>query len=102
MLFKRSLLALIIQGRKTQTRRLHKHQLKEGCIYPITDQWFAKPKAHIKILKVYQQRLGDITETEARKEGFNSIEEFKQAWTQINGSWQPETTVTVYEFQLSP
>jgi hypothetical protein len=102
MLFKRHLLTLVLQGRKTQTRRLHKHRLKEGRTYPITDRWYSKPAAHIKILKVYQQRLGDITETEAKAEGFNTIEEFKQAWTQINGSWQPETTVTVYEFQLSP
>ena len=45
----------------------------------------------------YQQRLGDITQEEIGKEGYNGLEEFKQAWININGTWNPNEVVTVVE-----
>ena len=100
VLFKRPLLFLVLKRRKTQTRRIHKRELKQGRIYPITDRWFSKPKGYIKIIRKYRQRLADITLEEIQKEGFNTLEEFKAAWIKINGSWNPEQTVIVYEFEL--
>jgi hypothetical protein len=35
-----------------------------------------------------------------KKEGFNNLEEFRKAWIEINGSWNPEEIVTAYEFEL--
>jgi hypothetical protein len=32
--------------------------------------------------------------------GFKTRIEFMQAWISINGSWDPDTIVTVYEFVL--
>ena len=100
VLFKRPLLFLVLKRRKTQTRRIHKRELTEGRIYPITDRWFSKPKGYIKITRKYRQRLADITLEEIQKEGFNTLEEFKAAWIKINGSWNPDQTVIVYEFKL--
>ncbi|MEM2105002.1 MAG: ASCH domain-containing protein [Candidatus Bathyarchaeia archaeon] len=100
VLFKRPLLSLILQGRKTQTRRIHKYELTVGRTYGIRSTWFEKPKAHIRITRKFRQRLGDITETEIRKEGFDSLENFKQAWKAIHGDWNPEQTVIAYEFEL--
>jgi hypothetical protein len=46
------------------------------------------------------QRLGDITPEEARAEGGYSVEEFREAWRQIYGGWDPDEEVVVYEFKL--
>jgi hypothetical protein len=101
MMFKREFLDPIISGAKTQTRRLHKHPLKEGRIYAVKRSWLGETGEYIRITKVYPQKLGDVSEEEAHKEGFRGIDEFRDAWIRINGSWDPETVVTVYEFELA-
>ena len=62
---------------------------------------YAKPCAVVTIKKRFQQRLGDLTEEEARKEGFSSVEEFKQQWETLYRSWNPEELVWAYEFELA-
>lgn len=99
--FKRPLLSLILQGKKTQTRRLpNNRQLQEGRIYPIMDDWTEGPKGYVRIIRKFQQRLGDITIADIRKEGFNTLEEFKATWEKLYGEWNPNQTVIVYEFEL--
>ena len=99
--FKRPLLFLVLEGKKTQTRRLpNKRQLKEGRIYAIMDDYSEGSKGYIKITRKFFQRLGDITEEDIRKEGFNTLEEFKATWEKLYGSWQPDQTIIVYEFEL--
>jgi len=99
MLFKADLLAKVLSGQKTQTRRLGPKQFTVGSIQPVSSG-YTKPAGYIKILKKYRQPLCCISEKEAKKEGFNSIDEFRQAWIQINGNYNPDLVVTVYEFQL--
>jgi len=99
-LFKRHLLRKVLERQKTQTRRIHKHPLKVGSIYGIRTTRFEKSQGHIKITRRFQQRLGDITEEDARKEGFKDIEEFRQQWISIRGSWNPDQIVMAYEFRL--
>jgi hypothetical protein len=101
MMFQRDLLDLVISGRKTQTRRLHKHALKKGRIYTVKRSWIETTGEYIRITKVYPQKLGDVSEEEAVKEGFSGLDEFRDAWIRINGSWDPEMEVTVYEFELA-
>lgn len=101
MMFKKDLLELVLSGLKTQTRRLHKHTLKEGRIYSLKRTWIKTTGKYIKITRVSHQKLGDITEDEAEKEGFSSIEEFRKAWIRINGSWVPDMEVVVYDFELT-
>jgi hypothetical protein len=98
VLFKRRLIHKIRQGQKTQTRRTHKRTWKVGRMYAIRDRWFGKPLGHIKIVKKFQQKLGEISLEDVKKEGFNSLEDFRKAWTEINAFWDPEQIVTVYEF----
>ena len=100
-MFKKDLLNLVVSGRKTQTRRLHKNILREGRIYALKRSWIESTGDYIKITKVTRQKLGDVTEEEAVKEGFSNIDEFRSAWIRINGSWNPEMEVTVYEFELA-
>lgn len=99
-LFKRRHIHKIQQCQKTQTRRTHKRTWKLGKTYSIRASYFGKPEGHIKISKKFQQKLGEISPEDVKREGFNSLEEFRTAWKEINGSWNPEQTVTVYEFEL--
>jgi len=100
-LFKRRHIHMIREGRKTQTRRTHKRTWKIGRIYAIRDRWFGKPLGHIKITRKFRQKLGDISSEDVKKEGYNSLEELRRAWEEINGpdSWDPERIITVYEFE---
>jgi hypothetical protein len=99
MLFKPKLLVKILSGQKTQTRRTGTKQYTVGSTQPVSSG-YTKPAGYIKILKKYRQPLCCISEKEARKEGYNSIEEFRQAWLEINGNYNPDQIVTVYEFKI--
>jgi hypothetical protein len=99
-LFKRKHVEFILQGRKTQTRRIHSHEWRVGRCYSIRGRLLDKPEGHIIITRKFKQQLGDISEVDAQKEGYSNLEEFKQIWTDINGSWNPEQIVTAYEFKL--
>lgn len=94
LIFKRDHIELILSGVKTQTRRRHKRTLKAVKIYDIKKDWLQGQKT-----KVYRQRLRDITPEEALKEGGYAVEEFKQVWIRINGYWDPDEVVVVYEFK---
>lgn len=98
-LFKRRHIHKIHEGQKTQTRRTHKRTWKLGKTYSIRASYFGKPEGHIKILKKFKQPLGEISLEDVKKEGFESLEDFRKAWIEINGSWDPEQVVTVYEFK---
>ena len=100
MLFKKPLLAKVLDGSKTQTRRTHKRTLKAGHTYGVRCRRYDRSAARIRILRASKEPLGNITEEDARKEGFESVEEFRKAWIEINGTWEPERKVTVYDFQL--
>jgi hypothetical protein len=99
-IFKRKHIAKILTGQKTQTRRTHKHTWQIGKVYGIRDTWYNKPQAHIKIIRKFKQKLGDISPEDIKKEGYKSLEEFRKAWEEINGGWDPNQTVTAYEFKL--
>ena len=100
MLFKRHHVKKILQGRKTQTRRTSQRKYKVGRYYSIRDHIFGKPQGHLIITRRFQQKLGEISPEDVKKEGYNSLEEFRKSWIEINGEWNPEQTVTVYEFIL--
>ena len=56
---------------------------------------------YFKITKRYRQSLGEVTEEEAYLEGFDSLEEFKQKWISIGGSWEPERVSSYTNSQSS-
>ncbi len=99
MLFKADLLAKVLSGQKTQTRRTGVKEYKLGTVQPVCNGYKA-PAGYVKITRKYRQPLCCISEKEAKKEGFSSIDEFRQAWLKINGSYNPDQVVTVYEFEL--
>ena len=99
-IFKRHHLRKVLAGEKTQTRRTHKYTWKIGKTYAVRDRWFSKPQGHIIVTRKFRQRLGDISPEDVQKEGFSSLEEFKQEWIKLHGSWNPDEIVICYEFKL--
>jgi hypothetical protein len=101
-LFKRKYIERILEGRKVQTRRIHRGEWKLGRTYAIKDRWFGKPKGHIVITRKFRERLGDISLEDVQKEGYGNLEDFRKAWEEIHGlgSWNPDLVVTVYEFRV--
>ena len=88
ILFKEESKRKILAGQKWQTRKLwERPRAKEGAehlIYlrpPMTGE---RPFARIFIKRVWRQRLGDMTEEEARAEGYESIQAFLDQFRQIN------------------
>ena len=53
-LFKRKHVELILQGRKTQTRRIHSHEWKLSRVYGVRDRLFGKPVAHIMVVRKFR------------------------------------------------
>ncbi len=77
-----------VEPLKNTTRRTGKLRWKIGAIHTFktnynNDSAFARAK----ILRVYPQYIFDMTEDDAFREGFWSLEDFKRIWIQINGSW---------------
>ncbi len=118
MQFKREMADLVLSGKKTQTRRIKPPRHKVGSIQPVQCGYRDKARAHIRILDVRRQRLGDVTQAEADAEGFktplafqkavisrekySSLRAFKQYLISINpwATWTIDTLLTVYEFEL--
>ena len=100
MLFKKKHVKLILEGRKTATRRLT-GRYKLGQVYAVQGWLYDRARGYISIVKKYRQKLGDMSEEDIRKEGCSSREEFIREWEESYGpgSYQPDLEVWVYEFK---
>jgi len=102
MLFKPEHEQMILEGKKTVTRRVWKRPMvKVGGIYKaklkmLDKKYFAK----IKVLKLYKQKLKEIMVRDIEKEGYSSLSEFVDIWKKINKSWEGDTEVYVIEFEV--
>lgn len=100
MLFKPYLMEPVLNGSKTESRRLWKR-----CMVRVNGVYDAKTNfrnestfARIRITYVRRERLGSINIDGVRKEGCKSLEEFKKIWTDIYGNWDDDTQVFVIGF----
>jgi len=102
LIFTERNIELILQGKKTQTRRIWKRiKVKKGGIYKIKRHIFSKKHyGLIQVTDIRKEKLGNITEEDAKKEGYGSVAEFKKVWEEIYGRWNPEQEVYVIEFKL--
>lgn len=102
MLFTEEHIRKIINGKKTQTRRLwDSKQVNVGNSYRASESLFTEREnspAYIVVNDVYEEPLGNITESDAQKEGEYTIEEFKELWIDMHGSWNENDTVWVVDF----
>ena len=97
MLFTKDLIEKILEGKKTMTSRSKRLYNVGDITNLMANKDYSKiTNKYIKIVKVYFKKLGDFTEEDARKEGFNSLEEFKQYWKEHEkklGKWDDNRTV---------
>ncbi len=96
-------MGLILSGRKTQTRRVWKKpRARVGAVHKAKTALFSRDNfALIRIIGLRRERLGDITLEDVRREGYDTLEEFKEVWIRINKSWDPELEVYVVSFELA-
>lgn len=74
--------------------------VKEGGAYYIRTGFFEHLQERILVDRLYTQRLGDMTEGDAAKEGTESLDDFIKEGETLSGSWNPEAVVWVAEFHL--
>jgi len=101
ILFKPYHVPLILEGKKTETRRLWKYpRIRVGRTYQAKTTLYGQPFALIEITALWREKLGDITPESVRAEGYDSFEEFMKAWIDINGIWNPDDEVWAVRFKV--
>jgi hypothetical protein len=92
----------ILEGRKTQTRRLGKKRWNVGAIHQCKTRLFhGEPFTRVRITSVRRERLGDISDEDVVSEGYKTRADYRAAWEAIYGSpWDDDMEVWVVDFKL--
>jgi hypothetical protein len=82
----------VLSGEKTATRRNGRYA-DPGEIMTLEGHEFL-------VDRVYSQSLGELTDEDARREGFESVEEYKQSILSYHPGmpWLPQMRVWVHDF----
>ncbi|MFD1780907.1 ASCH domain-containing protein [Fredinandcohnia salidurans] len=82
----------VLEGKKTATRRNGRYA-DVGEIMTLEGQQF-------KIDRVYEQSLGELTDEDAKREGFDTVDEYKESILSYHPGmpWLPHMKVWVHEF----
>lgn len=83
----------VISGSKTATRRNRRHA-DVGEIMTLHGHEFI-------IENVYEQKLGEVTESQAKQEGYQDLEQYKDSILSLHPGmkWVPAMKVWVHEFK---
>ncbi len=101
MLFEKYHISKIQSGEKTETRRAKKPRVIVGHLYKPHTTFMKKEKAgYIKILKIWKERLGEISNASARKEGCGSREAYFKLFKEINGNADLRRSIWVVRFKF--
>ncbi|WP_449538757.1 ASCH domain-containing protein [Ferdinandcohnia sp. Marseille-Q9671] len=82
----------VLDGKKTATRRNGRYA-DVGEIMTLEGQQF-------KVDRVYEQSLGELTDDDAKQEGFATVDEYKESILSYHPGmpWLPHMKVWVHEF----
>ncbi len=87
---------MIKNGTKTQTsRKSIDVRLREGTPFEV---WTCYTTASID--RIQRKKLGDFTSDDAKREGYNTLEEFKEVWKGLHGRWDDNETVYAIQFSV--
>lgn len=90
-------------GEKKVTRRLYNPERRPGvpgARHKIKIDRTPTVYGEIDILACYPQRFGDMTEEDAKLEGFDSLQEYKEYFYRVNKYIDDDELVWVMEFKL--
>jgi uncharacterized protein YhfF len=103
VIFSPELAKLIVQGKKTQTRRVaagRDCRYKPGRSYAVQPGRGQKAVTRITVQAVRVEPLGALTLKDAKREGFRTTQEFRDHWQRLHGSYNPDLAVFVISFAL--
>jgi len=87
----------IVKNVKTQTARKSKDpRLQKGVIVRAQITHFAD----LEVTDIYRKKLEDLDEDDAQREGGYTLEEFREVWKALHGSWNPKESVYIVRFNL--
>ena len=86
--------AQVKSGVKTQQRR-------DG-VYAWPGETFTLEGVDIVVTHLERKRLGDMTEDQARKEGYSSLDEYREIIMRMHPGmvWNPDSLVWVHSFKI--
>ena len=94
----------VLQGRKTQTRRIINHEKPEkppcriGRPLAVQPGRGKKAVCSVQVIDVRKARLGNLSKKDAHAEGYESRHEFIKVWKEMHGDFNPEEQVWVIKF----
>lgn len=88
-----ALITAVLEGRKSQQRR-------DG-VYAYPGETFELDGVAFRISALFRQRLGDMTEADARAEGFPSLQVYRDVIERMHPgmAWDQDHLVWVHEFE---
>ena len=87
----------ILSGRKTTTIRLGRVKLKH---HELIVHGGGRPIAKVRVKKVTYKRVGELTDDDAKKDGFNTLNELLYELKRVYSDLSPDDTVTIIEFEV--
>lgn len=89
---------MILSGRKRATIRLGIVKVK----YPeLIVHGGGRPIAKVKVTDVVHKRVSELTDEDAREDGFNNVKELLDALRRVYGDVKPDDYVTIIKFQVT-
>ena len=74
--------------------------VREGGSYLIRTGFFTYLPQRIRVDRLYTQKLGDIQNVDAIREGVSSLSEYIAEWEELYGEWDEKQIVWTVEFHL--
>lgn len=101
ILFKQEHVPMILEGRKVQTRRRWtRPRVKVGSVHQAKTSYQGDAFAHLRITDIHLERLGDISDEDVRREGYESREQLMGVFRAIYRTEpDPDEVVTVVDFE---
>lgn len=102
-LFKHDHVQMIQRKKKTQTRRTGKKRWSVGKIYQAKTS-FTKgenPFAYLRVTGLREEFLGQISDEDARREGYPHVPAYRRVFKKIYGHWDPHQPVWVIDFEVA-